>query len=81
MGAPDGAPTTLLRTMETARRALCPAHSPVMPDAWAVAMAMGALASRLAAGLARITHSESGDVAEAMAEQGLPLMEPPPGPP
>jgi len=57
------------------------AHSPAMPSAWAVAMAMAGMASLQAAKWARITHSGSCDVAGEMAERGTLLPEPPPGPP
>jgi len=74
-----------IRTASTnpAGRALCLAHSPVMLNAWAVAMAMAmaGMAPRRAAKWARITHSESCDVAGEMAELGTLLPEPPPGPP
>jgi len=57
------------------------AHSPAMPRAWAVAMAMAGMASLQAAKWARTTHSGSCDVAGEMAERGALLPEPPPGPP
>jgi len=64
-----------------AGRAPCLAHSPVMLNAWAAAMAMAGMASRRAAKRARTAHSGSCDVAGEMAERGTLLPEPPPGPP
>jgi len=72
-----------VRTVSTnpAGRALCLAHLPVMPSAWAVAMAMAGMAPRRAAKWARTAHSGSCDVAGVMAERGTLLPKPPPGPP